>query len=254
MTTLTIATVALEGSYELELNVERHCALIEEAAGRGADLVVFPEISVQGYPASSLTKIDPARVLESYHGAEAVPDGPSVRRILDTAAKHGLHVIFGVTERGDTAGAIYNTAVLGGPAGFVGAYRKVHVAITEQVTWRRGDDWPVFDTPLGRIGMLICYDKMWPESCRELTLRGADLLVMPTAWPMVFGEQNPDVNVFAEQYRLFDRARAAENCRWFVSSNYAREHDGACFVGRARLSIRSGTSWRRPDSGNRAWS
>jgi predicted amidohydrolase len=58
----------------------------------------------------------------------------------------------------------------------------------------------VFDTPLGKIGMLICYDKMWPESCPELTFRGAEILVMPTAWPMVFGEQDPTTNLFAEQY------------------------------------------------------
>ncbi|KAA9150725.1 carbon-nitrogen hydrolase family protein [Amycolatopsis acidicola] len=232
---VTIATVALKGTHDLELSVKNHLGHLEEAAAQGADLVVFPEISLQGYPSRGLTTIDPADIAEAQRTAESVPDGPNVRAVLDRAAELGVHVIFGVTELGDAAGALYNTAVLGGPEGFIGKYRKVHVAITEQVTWRRGDDWPVFDTALGRIGMLICYDKMWPESCRELTLRGADLLVMPTAWPMVHGEQDAATNPFAELYRLYDRARAAENSRWFVSSNYGGELGGAEFVGLSQI-------------------
>ena len=235
MSDVTIATVAMQGTYDLDLSVKNHLSSMEEAAAAGADLVVFPEVSVQGYPSSSLTAVDPAQILAAYRGAEPVPDGPSVRVLLDKAAELGVHVVFGLTELGDAAGAVYNTVVLGGPNGYVGKYRKVHVAITEQVTWRRGDDWPVFDTPLGRIGMLICYDKMWPESCRELTLRGADILVMPTAWPMVFGEQDAEMNSFADLYNLFDRARAAENSRWFVSSNFAGELGGAEFVGLSQI-------------------
>jgi predicted amidohydrolase len=235
MTEVTIATIALKGTYDLETSIKNHISHLEDAAAQGADLVVFPEVSLQGYPSSSLTAIDPDRITEAYRTAELVPEGPSVRAILDRAADLGVHVIFGVTELADATGAIYNTAVLGGPDGFIGKYRKVHVGITEQVTWRRGDDWPVFDTALGRIGMLICYDKMWPESCRELTLRGADILVMPTAWAMVFGEQDAETNTFAELYRIYDRARAAENSRWFVSSNFAAELGGSEFLGLSQI-------------------
>jgi predicted amidohydrolase len=125
--------------------------------------------------------------------------------------------------------------VLTGPDGFVGKYRKVHVGITEQLTWRKGNDWPVFDTAIGRIGMLICYDKMWPESTRELMLRGADILVMPTAWFMAYGGQDPESNILVEQYRLYDRVRAAENGRWFVSSNFAGELGGTQFIGMSQI-------------------
>jgi predicted amidohydrolase len=83
--------------------------------------------------------------------------------------------------------------------------------------------------------MLICYDKMWPESTRELTLRGADILVMSTAWPMISGEQDPEINLWAELYRLYDRARAAENSRWFISSNFVGELGGARFIGLSQI-------------------
>jgi predicted amidohydrolase len=109
------------------------------------------------------------------------------------------------------------------------------VGITEQLTWRKGNDWPVYDTAIGRIGMLICYDKMWPESTRELTLRGADILVMSTAWFMAFGDQDPETNILVEQYRLYDRVRAAENGRWFVSSNFGGELGGTQFIGLSQI-------------------
>lgn len=232
---ITVATVALQGTSDVALSVKQHLDHMEQAAGQGADLVVFPEISVQGYPSEGLCSVDPECVVASYRTAEPVPEGPSTRAILDRARELGVHVIFGLTELGDSVGAVYNTAVLGGPNGYLGKYRKVHVAITEQMTWRHGNDWPVFDTPLGKIGMLICYDKMWPESCRELTLRGAEILVMPTAWPMLPSAEDVADDTFAELYQLYDRARAAENSRWFVSANFAGTLRGAEFLGLSQI-------------------
>jgi predicted amidohydrolase len=228
------ATVALEGSYDIEISTKRHLTLMAEAAEAGAELVVFPEISLQGYP-PDLTSFYPERIQAAYDNAESVADGPHVRQIVEQARALGVHTVFGMNETGDAPGVIYNTMVLTGPDGLIGTYRKVHVGITEQLTWRRGDDWPVYETALGRIGMLICYDKMWPESTRELMLRGADLLVMSTAWPMVNGEQDPETNIWAELYRLYDRARAAENSRWFVSSNFAGDFGGCRFLGLSQI-------------------
>ncbi len=164
-----------------------------------------------------------------------MPDGPSVLAIADRARQLGIHVVFGLTERTEMAGMLYNTMVLTGPDGHIGSYRKVHVGIGEQVIWQRGSDWPVFDTPLGRIGMLICYDKAWPESCRELTLRGAEILVMSTAWSMRPAEVSFDTSLNVEQYALFERVRAAENTRWFVSSNFAGSLGGLEFFGLSQI-------------------
>jgi predicted amidohydrolase len=229
-----IATAALAGGYDIDVNTKNHLALIDEAFAAGAQLVVFPEISLQGYP-PDFANFYPERIRAAFDNAESVPDGPHVQAIAEHAAELGVYVIYGLNEKGTSPGVIYNTAVLTGPDGYVGKYRKVHVGITEQLTWRKGNDWPVFDTALGRIGMLICYDKMWPESTRELMLRGADILVMPTAWFMAYGEQDPESNILVEQYRLYDRVRAAENSRWFVSSNFAGELGGTQFIGMSQI-------------------
>jgi predicted amidohydrolase len=229
-----IATAALAGGYDVDVNTKNHLALMDEAGAAGAQLVVFPEISLQGYP-PDFANFYPERIRAAFDNAESVPDGPHVQAIAEHAQELGVYVIYGLNEKGTSPGVIYNTAVLTGPDGHVGKYRKVHVGITEQLTWRKGNDWPVFDTAIGRIGMLICYDKMWPESTRELMLRGADILVMPTAWFMAYGEQDPESNILVEQYRLFDRVRAAENGRWFVSSNFAGELGGTQFIGMSQI-------------------
>jgi len=230
-----IATCAFRPTYDVAKSLEMHLAYIDEAAEAGADLVVFPETSLQGYP-EDVRAFDSARVMEHlYEVAEPVPDGPSVAAIAAKAAERGVHVIYGLTEAGAGRGILYNTMVLTGPEGFVGRYRKVHLAVNEQAYWRPGHDWPVYDTPIGRIGMLICYDKAWPESCRELTLRGADLLVMSTAWGILPGHGEAGDNVWLRQYELFDRVRAAENGRWFVSSNFVGELGGIDYFGLSQI-------------------
>ena len=237
MAKITIASVAMVGSYDIEVNLKTHLAYIDEAADAGASLVVFPEISLQGYPVIHEKLETPKVLAEAYRTAERVPDGPSVKAIEAKARERAIHVIYGLTEAGDTGGVVYNTAVLTGPDGYIGRYRKVHLGLSEQIVWRQGHDWPVFETPFGKIGMLICYDKAWPESCRELTLRGADILVMPTAWG--FGntpdETDPNTNVNAVHYQLYDKVRAAENQRWFVSSNFVGDIDRAPFLGLSQI-------------------
>jgi predicted amidohydrolase len=230
----TIATCAFPGTYDVDKSVELHLSYIEEAAEAGASLVVFPECSLQGYPADFRASDAKASLMPFLSTVERIADGPHVALIAAKAVECGIHVIYGLNEATDRPGVIYNSMVLTGPDGLIGVFRKVHVGITEQVFWRRGDDWPVYDTPFGKIGMLICYDKAWPEACRELTLRGADLLVMSTAWSL----HNPvdgDDDVWVEQYRLYDQVRAVENCRWFISSNLIGELGGLHFFGLSQI-------------------
>jgi predicted amidohydrolase len=221
----TIASCAFEGTFDPDESLARHLASIDAAADAGADLVVFPEISLQGYP--SEVKRDARRLPEVYASAERVPDGPRVRRLLDAAAARGLYVVFGVTEAGDRAGVVYNTAVLGGPKGYLGRFRKCHVTLGEQIVYRTGTDWPVFPTRFGKLGILICYDLHWPEAARELMLRGADVLVAPKAWP---GGEMYDAHQL-----LFESVRALENSRWLVSANYAGTLGGAAYPGDSRI-------------------
>jgi predicted amidohydrolase len=229
-----IATCAFPGTYDVEKSVELHLGYIDEAAAAGAALVVFPECSLQGYPPDFQASRTKAVLEPFYASAERIDDGPNVARIVDHAKARNIHVVFGLNEAGDRPGVVYNSMVLAGPDGVIGVFRKVHVGITEQVFWMRGDDWPVFETPFGRIGMLICYDKAWPETCRELMLRGADILVMSTAWSLSDPTAGAD-DIGLEQYELYDRVRAAENSRWFVSSNFIGELGGLEFFGMSQI-------------------
>lgn len=231
----TIATCAFPPTYDVVKSVEMHLSYIDEAADLGADLVVFPETSLQGYPPDVRLMDTEAAIRDLCAVAEPVPGGASVETIAAKAMERGIHAIYGLTEASDRPGIVYNTMVLTGPDGLVGTFRKVHVGITEQVFWRRGDDWPVFDTPLGRIGMLICYDKLWPETCRELTLRGADILVMSTAWPAMTGHGDGADNLWVKQYEVLDKVRALENSRWFISSNFIGELGGIEFFGMSQI-------------------
>jgi predicted amidohydrolase len=230
----TIATCAFPGTYDVDKSVELHLSYIEEAAAAGASLVVFPECSLQGYPADFRASDAKASLEPFLKTVETIEDGPNVALIAEKAMERGLYVIYGLNEATERPGVIYNSMVLTGPDGLIGVFRKVHVGITEQVFWRRGNDWPVYETPFGKIGMLICYDKSWPETCRELTLRGADLLVMSTAW----SPRNPadgDDDIWIEQYKLYDQVRAVENSRWFISSNFVGELGGLHFFGLSQI-------------------
>jgi predicted amidohydrolase len=230
-----IATCAFPGTYDILASVELHLSYIDEAAAAGARLVVFPEISLQGYPPAGAEFGGEAVLLRMLETAEAVPGGPNVARLIAAAAERRIHVVFGATEAGRHPGNLYNTLVLAGPAGYLGCYRKVHVAVTELMYWRPGDEWAVFETELGTIGPLICYDLAWPEACRELTLAGSQLFVMGTAWCALPGHGDGEANLWARQYDVFTRARAAENARWLIASNFVGEFGGLTFFGLSRI-------------------
>jgi predicted amidohydrolase len=166
--------------------------LIEDAARQKADLVVLGETLTYAGVGSTYADC-----------AESIP-GPSTDYFGGLAKKHGLYVVAGLIER--DRHQLFNVAVLIGPDGKVaGKYRKVCLPDGEyDKGMSPGSDYPVFDTRLGRIGMMICYDGFFPEVARELSNRGAEII----AWP-VWG-CNPEQA----------RARACENQVYLVSSTY----------------------------------
>ncbi|MFZ2640894.1 MAG: carbon-nitrogen hydrolase family protein [Verrucomicrobiia bacterium] len=166
--------------------------LLAEAARQKADLVVLGEIA----PSANLHK-------KSEEVAEPVP-GPSTEYFGALARQHNFYIVFSLDER--AGHLIYNAAVLIGPDGrLVGKYRKACLPREEvEAGVAPGDDYPVFQTRFGRVGMMICYDGFFPEPARELAKRGAEVI----AWP-VWG-CNP----------LLARARACENNVYLVSSTY----------------------------------
>ena len=114
------------------------------------------------------------------------------------------------------ADVMYNTLVVVGPEGFAGKYRKVHQPLTERIMFYSGSgDYPIIETPFGKLGLMVCFDKAYPEVSRILALKGAEILLCPTAWPSI--EPSEDDNDF-KLGNIFSFARAAENMVFFIDS------------------------------------
>lgn len=154
-------------------NVARSLELIAQAGRAGANLVVLPELCNSGYVFATRD--------EAFALAEAVPGGPTCEAWVDAARKHALFIVAGITERdGDK---LYNAAVVVGPSGYVGTYRKNHLWGEENLFFEPGNlGVPVFHVGAGRIACAICYDIWFPEIFRLAALQGADLLCVPTNW------------------------------------------------------------------------
>ena len=156
-----------------ETNLRRSLAWISSAATSGADLVVLPELSNSGCH------------LRSREGAlrlaERVPEGPTVRAWAAAAQELGLLVVGGLLEvDGEN---VHNCAVVVGQDGLLGRYRKTHFWDREKLIYEPGGELPVFETPLGTLGLLVCYDAWFPEAIRTLAMRGAEILCVPANAP-----------------------------------------------------------------------
>ncbi|MGH7143557.1 MAG: carbon-nitrogen hydrolase family protein, partial [Planctomycetota bacterium] len=174
-------------------NIAGFVRQIERAAKLGVELLVLPEgMTVVGVPGGSYSSV-----------AEA-PDGPATRALAAAAKRHRMHVIACYNLR--VAEHITNTATLFGPNGkILGRYDKVHVP-NEEVDGGvvEGRSFPVFETALGTIGMMICWDVVFPEAARALALRGAEIIALP-----IWGGQE-----------LLMQARALENHVYLLSSGF----------------------------------
>jgi len=202
-----------------EENLIKFENMTKKAREQGADLVIFPELSLTGYVVRD----------QIYELAESVP-GPSVQRMEGVAKKTGLHIIFGIPELSEkTRATIFNTAVLIGPKGFIGKYRKMylptHSVFEEKRHFRPGYQAAAFDTPIGKIGLCICYDVFFPEVTRLVRLAGAQLIVCISASPAVR----------RSYFEILTAARALENTAFLAYVNLVGVEDGLQFWGGSRV-------------------
>jgi N-carbamoylputrescine amidase len=154
-------------------NVARSIRHIESAAKNGASLVVLPELANSGYVFADRD--------EAFSLAEELPNGETTRIFTEAAQRLGIHIVAGIAERAGER--LYNSAIFTGPSGAIGVYRKLHLWGDEKRFFEPGDlGVPVFDTPLGRIAIAICYDGWFPETYRLAATQGADLVCVPTNW------------------------------------------------------------------------
>ncbi len=206
-------------------------ATVLAARSAGAGLVVFPESALGGY------------LLESAPGAPAdpdmippalEPDGPEIACL--SAIAGDVVVCVGYTEAG-AAGERYAAAVCVSGDGVLGRHRKVHLPPAERFAYAAGDGFAAFDTPAGRMGMLLCYDKLFPEASRALALDGAQVIACMSAWSA--DRRRPASELRDDrQTRHFDAVdavRAIENQVVWVSSNLTGRWGAQRFLGRSKV-------------------
>lgn len=179
------------------------------ADATGARLVVFPEAALTGYVFETEA--------EALDGAVEA-DGPETTLVARACRAAGAWAVVGAVER--DAGRVFNTAFLVGPEGLVGRYRKVHTLCLGVDRFAvRGEGFRVWELPIGRIGLNICYDGTFPESSRALKLLGAQLIVLPTNWPRL------------DMKRAQTTMRAYENHVNYLAVNRVGEERGTVFPG-----------------------
>lgn len=226
MTAFGAAAVAAPFGRDLEGSFMRIRRTLAAARGRGVSLVVLPECSLGGY------------LKDSRRGPIDLPpafdrESPMVQRLIDLAGP--TVVCAGYIE--DAPGGPYNSAICVSGDGILGHHRKVHLPLRDRTLYTPGDGFAAFDTPVGRLGMMICYDKVFPESARALALDGAETIACLSAWPISRIDPASRMRGLRRfrQFDLFDQARAAENQVAWISANQTGTFGGLRFLGHAKV-------------------
>ncbi|HET9081848.1 MAG TPA: carbon-nitrogen hydrolase family protein [Trebonia sp.] len=240
MSSLRIAAVAAPFGRDLDADFARITALIAQAREAGVGLLALPEACLGGY----LTSLDAPRGQDggAADGDPGPPplrlDGPEIRRLAALAGD--MVVTAGYCELGDgepVSGRLFNSVVCVNGDGVLGNHRKVHQPLGEGASYNRGDEFTAFDTPVGRLGMMICYDKAFPESARALALAGAEIVTCVSAWPASRTNQATDLSSdrWVHRFNLFDQVRALENQIVWLSANQSGTFGSLRFVASAKV-------------------
>ncbi|HEX8177971.1 MAG TPA: carbon-nitrogen hydrolase family protein [Pyrinomonadaceae bacterium] len=197
-------------------NRTRIAAQLRAAAERAAEIVIFPECSLTGYCFDSLAEAAPF--------AETA-DGPSAQSLTEVCRETGAHAVVGFIERAGEH--YYNAALLVGPDGPVGCYRKAHLPFLGVDRFLTPGDRPfqIYELPQGRVGLNICYDASFPEAARVLKLLGAQLIILPTNWPPG-AWRTPEFVI---------NTRAQENHLYYAAVNRVGTERGWNFIGRSKV-------------------
>ena len=221
MSTVRIECVSLVTTDSKKTNLKNYVRYIEDAAANGVNILVLPEYSSTGLPDDiSMNYVSQAEKKHFEENAELIPQGETVQLMMEQAKKHDLYICWTMIERDQFyEDRIYNTAVLVGPEGLVGTYRKVHRAGTEKMMFLAGDKGSdVLDTAYGKVGLIICFDKNSPDTVRALKLKGAEIIINPTAWPGL-DRRLGDLDISMQLHRYAGRNRAIENGVVYVDCN-----------------------------------
>ena len=228
MAIVTLGAVAAHFGRDVDRGVSKVVGIVEAAVRDGIDLLVLPDACLGGYIGDFRTPDpdDPPPALD--------PDGPEIAAVI--AAAGAMTVCVGYAEAAPGGGR-YNAAICVSGDGVHGTYRKVHQPVGESLTYRAGDAFSTFDTRVGRVGMLIDYDKTFPEAARALALDGAQIIAVLSAWPASITDRASRLPADRQSrlFDLYDCARAAENQVVLGSSNQTGVMGNLRFLGQAKV-------------------
>ena len=201
-------------------NIEKMIGKMEEVmSDREVSLIIFPELAVTGYECGELYQ----------ELAETFPEGESIGRLAAEAKKHGVHLIFGFVEkaRKDGKEVLYNSAAFIDSEGKpLGCYRKSHLVEGEETRFfEKGTEYDVYDTAIGRIGIMICWDTAYPEVARILALKGAEIIAVPAAWEEPKGGD----------WDIVQSARSFDNVVYVASCNHVGTDRELTFFGKSKI-------------------
>ncbi len=203
-------------------NATRVCSTLENLSDKEVQLAVFPECFLTGYCVSSAQQARSIAISETDH--------PAHRQIQDTVDATGIVAVVGFAGIGDDD-KLYNCAGLYEPNNPMRHYRKAHLLCLGYDRFDNpGNELEPFDTSVGRIGILICYDMRAPEAARTLMLKGAEIICLPTNWPVGAETSAQHISI----------ARAAENRVFMATADRVGTENGSSFIGHSRIIAPSG--------------
>lgn len=200
-----------------EANVEKAVKLIDRAGREGCKMVLLPEVFFMEYSVFDLCfPRDPA----VYRYAEPIP-GPTTNKLAEVSKEHGIYVLAPIYEKAGP-GIYYNTTAVIAPSGeVIGKYRKTHIPATlslEKLYFRPGWEFPVWKTNYGKIGVVTCFDRRFPETVRIIALNGAEIVFCPNASsiPPQVAKAPVKRKRQKENWEFLAKCRAYENGVFFV--------------------------------------
>lgn len=217
----TIACIQMEPRFgQVKSNLESSLKWIEKASRKGADIVVLPELCTTGYVFKNRAEL--------FSLSEVIPYGPSIEAWSEVSKKNNLYVVAGIAEKDKEN--LYNSAVIIGPEGYIGTYRKNHLSNEEKRYFELGNlGFQVFQTDIGRVGILICYDIWFPEAVRINALQGSDLICVPTNWSDIKNQRSSE-SAMAVHLTM---ANAHCNGIFIACANRVGEEKGVLFNGQS---------------------
>jgi N-carbamoylputrescine amidase len=244
--TLTLAAIQFTPTDDVQANIDRVAGFVREAAAKGADVVLPPELFCGHYFCKTQEEEHFARAMEW-------PDHPAVRQLSELAAELGVVIPVSIYEK---EGPLYFNSVvmIDADGALLGVYRKSHIpdgpGYQEKYYFRPGDTgFRTWSTLKGRIGVGICWDQWFPECARAMALMGADALLYPTA----IGAEPQDAALdTAARWRRGMQGHAVANCIPVVAANRVGDEQGQVFYGTSFIADETGdivTDFGRKEEG-----